>query len=84
MHLVYSGSMKQLENFVAMAVVEYRDLFGANTYSFGIEPVSCYPATEGTVKGTLWRERFGEQALKETFSFPIVFCSFFPVSPVAC
>lgn len=67
-----------------MAVLEQQDLFGVNTCSFGIEPLSCYTVTEGAVKGTLQRERLGEQALKETFPFPVVFCSFFPVSPVAC
>lgn len=34
--------------------------------------------------GPLWRQSLGEQALKETFSFSVVFCSFFLVSPVAC
>lgn len=70
--------MNWLEKFAAMAGFEQRDLFGVNTYSFGIEPLSCYTAAESAVKGTLQRERFGEQALKETFPFPVVFDSFFP------
>lgn len=36
------------------------------------------------VSRPLWRQRFGEQALKDTFSFLVVFCSFFLISPVAC
>lgn len=71
--------MHQLEKFAAMAVLEQRDLLGVSTYSCGVEPLSCYTATESAVKGTLQRERFGEWGLKETFPFPVVFGRFFPV-----
>lgn len=80
---ICGGSIQQLEKLAVTTVFEYRDLFDGDTYSSSMWLLTSnwsYVA----VSGPLWRWRFGEQALKETFSLSVVFCSFFLILSVRC